>query len=126
MPHWREGGMTDLRRNSIVESNKSQEAWILPDSFRDWVGGDLLCHAVTRAVPSALRSLTTVFGMGTGVASSLKPPAQKQGSESGTRRSVILARLPILFRRDGLDLGTPTAFDSSTASYRRNVRKSGY
>jgi len=34
-------------------------------------GGDLLSHAIARAVPSALRSLTTVFGMGTGVTSSL-------------------------------------------------------
>ena len=46
-----------------------------PDT-EDWVGGDLLCHAVARAVPLGLRSLTTVFGMGTGVASSLLPPAQ--------------------------------------------------
>lgn len=30
-------------------------------------GGDLLSHAVTHAVPSALEGLTTVFGMGTGV-----------------------------------------------------------
>jgi hypothetical protein len=37
-------------------------------------GGDLLSHAVSHAVPSAQRSLTAVFGMGTGVASSLLPP----------------------------------------------------
>ena len=30
-------------------------------------GGDLLSHTATRAVPSALRGLTSVFGMGTGV-----------------------------------------------------------
>ena len=30
-------------------------------------GDDLLSHTVTRAVPSALEGLTTVFGMGTGV-----------------------------------------------------------
>ncbi len=34
-------------------------------------GGDLLSHTVARAVPSALKSLTSVFGMGTGGASSL-------------------------------------------------------
>ena len=34
-------------------------------------GDDLLSHAVSHAVPSALKSLTTVFGMGTGVTSSL-------------------------------------------------------
>ena len=37
-------------------------------------GGDLLSHTVSRAVPSALKSLTSVFGMGTGGASSLWPP----------------------------------------------------
>jgi hypothetical protein len=31
-------------------------------------GDDLLSHAATRAVPSALEGLTSVFGMGTGVA----------------------------------------------------------
>ena len=30
-------------------------------------GGDLLSHTAARAVPSALRGLTSVFGMGTGV-----------------------------------------------------------
>ena len=30
-------------------------------------GGDLLSHAVSRGVPSALEGLTSVFGMGTGV-----------------------------------------------------------
>ena len=37
-------------------------------------GGDLLSHKVAPAVPSALRSLTAVFGMGTGVTFSLLPP----------------------------------------------------
>ena len=37
-------------------------------------GGDLLSHTVSRAVPSALKGLTAVFGMGTGVSPSLEPP----------------------------------------------------
>ena len=37
-------------------------------------GGDLLSHFVSEAVSSALRSLTTEFGMGSGGTSSLKPP----------------------------------------------------
>jgi hypothetical protein len=41
---------------------------------RQKTGGDLLSHTVSRAVPSALRGLTAVFGMGTGVSLSLKPP----------------------------------------------------
>ncbi len=34
-------------------------------------GGDLLSHTVARAVPLALKSLTSVFGMGTGGSSLL-------------------------------------------------------
>jgi len=34
----------------------------------NYPGGDLLSRAVTSVVPSALEGLTTVFGMGTGVA----------------------------------------------------------
>ena len=37
-------------------------------------GDDLLSHTVARAVPSALRGLTAVFGMGTGGSPSLEPP----------------------------------------------------
>ena len=37
-------------------------------------GSDLLSHQVSLAVPSALRSLTSVFGMRTGVSFSLWPP----------------------------------------------------
>ena len=34
-------------------------------------GGVLLSHTATHAVPSAMKVLTSVFGMGTGVALSL-------------------------------------------------------
>ena len=37
-------------------------------------GGVLLSHTAAHAVPSALKSLTSVFGMGTGVTSSPSPP----------------------------------------------------
>jgi hypothetical protein len=37
-------------------------------------GNDLLSQAVTHQVPSALTSLTSGFGMGPGVPSSLKSP----------------------------------------------------
>ena len=37
-------------------------------------GGDLLSHTATRAVSSALRDLTSVFEMGTGVTPSALPP----------------------------------------------------
>src|SRR5919197_567309 len=44
-------------------------------------GSDLLSHAVAHAVPSAQEGLTSVFGMGTGVA----PPASPPGIESKRR-----------------------------------------
>src|SRR5207247_8561668 len=37
----------------------------------------LLSHAVARAVPSAPRGLTSVFGMGTGVTLSTQPPEKR-------------------------------------------------
>src|SRR5690606_27331356 len=44
---------------------------------RSWAGGDVLSHPVARAVPSALRGLTTVFGMGTGGSPAPWPPATR-------------------------------------------------
>src|SRR5262245_16211993 len=44
----------------------------------NYPGSDLLSHAVAHAVPSAQEGLTSVFGMGTGVA----PPASPPGIES--------------------------------------------
>ena len=46
-------------------------------------GGDLLSRTVARAVPSALESLTSVFGMGTGGTSPLWPPKKQ---DTGHRR----------------------------------------
>jgi hypothetical protein len=41
-------------------------------------GNDLLSHTLSRAVPSALRGLTAVFGMGTGVSPSLMSPGNSK------------------------------------------------
>ena len=49
-----------LTQNSPTRLNLMGLFYFIP-------GGDLLSHTVTRAVPSALRGLTSVFGMGTGV-----------------------------------------------------------
>src|SRR5438067_9170300 len=49
-------------------------------------GGFLLSHAVARAVPSAPRGLTSVFGMGTGVTLSTQPP-ENLNAEVRDRRS---------------------------------------
>ena len=40
-----------------------------------YVGNDLRSHTLSRAVPSALRGLTSVFGMGTGVTPAVWSPA---------------------------------------------------
>src|SRR3989440_7777665 len=49
-------------------------ARFLSRAFTNNPGGFLLSHTVARAVPSAPRGLTSVFGMGTGVALSTQPP----------------------------------------------------
>lgn len=53
-------------------------------------GGVLLSHTATRAVPSAPKSLTSEFGMGSGVASSKSPPETCgfQHPESLSRRGL--------------------------------------
>ena len=48
------------------------------------VGGNLLSHRVAPAVPSALWSLTSVFGMGTGGTSELSPPTKVTYSRKGS------------------------------------------
>ena len=54
-----------------------KKAPALTGALRSESGGVLLSHAVARAVPSGLRGLTTVFGMGTGVTPSLEPPESR-------------------------------------------------
>ena len=58
----------------ISSQKKSPIHFWMRDFYRKEFGGDLLSHPVAQAVPSALKSLTAVFGMGTGVTSSLLPP----------------------------------------------------
>ena len=55
-------------------------------------GGDLLSRTVTSQVPSALKSLTSVFGMGTGGTSSSLPP--EMVSYLGNRFSFCPLGLP--------------------------------
>ena len=43
----------------------------IPEGVSNYPGGVLLSHAVAHAVSSAMKSLTAVFGMGTGMTSSL-------------------------------------------------------
>src|ERR1017187_9321236 len=52
--------------------------WIKPGDF-------LLSHALARAVPSGLRGLTAVFGMGTGGSLSLRSPRSRRRQEPEDR-----------------------------------------
>ena len=61
---------------SITESTFEKKSRVLNAAFLviliiPYPGSVLLSHTVTRAVPSAMRGLTSVFGMGTGVTPSL-------------------------------------------------------
>ncbi len=49
-------------------------------------GSYLLSHTVSRAVPSAVRGLTSLFGMGRGVSPALWPPSQKTLWDGGKAR----------------------------------------
>jgi hypothetical protein len=57
---------------ALREDKKAREISLA--GFLNNPGGFLLSHAVAHAVPSAPRGLTSVFGMGTGVALSTQPP----------------------------------------------------
>ena len=45
-----------------------------PGLYKKFFGNVLLSHSASQAVPSAQKSLTSVFGMGTGVTSLPLPP----------------------------------------------------
>ena len=51
-------------------------------------GGDLLSRAVTSQVPSALKGLTAVFGMGTGGTPSPLPPKNCEGAGASCATSI--------------------------------------
>ena len=52
-----------------------------------YVGDDLLSHALSRTVQSALRGLTSVFGMGTGISHAVKSPASLTWARLAAGRS---------------------------------------
>ena len=54
-----------------MSGRKKKAVGVEPNGLCIYPGGVLLSHAVTHAVSSAMRSLTAVFGMGTGVTSAL-------------------------------------------------------
>ena len=56
-------------------------------------GSDLLFRAVSSQVPSALKGLTAVFGMGTGVTPSSLPPERVSDVRAGF--ACLGSRLPL-------------------------------
>ena len=54
-----------------------------------YVGDDLLSHTLSRAVQSALRGLTSVFGMGTGISHAVKSPASLTWARLTAGRSAL-------------------------------------
>ena len=82
-------------------------------------GGDVLSHRVPPAVPSALWGLTTVFGMGTGVSPTPKPPAKSRGSVKnksfeGRKASQVL--LKVFEAYSDCFHGTPAEWGAGQAS----------
>src|SRR6266446_2121006 len=74
-----------LAGNCPTSGSRESERWSLQkqkgldprtEAFEINPGGDLRSHTVTRAVSSALRGLTSVFGMGTGVTPAVWPPGK--------------------------------------------------
>jgi hypothetical protein len=73
-----------------------------------YAGDVLLSHTVARVVPSALRRLTSVFGMGTGVSAALLPPASlvwpvRPGPFFDNRIRVSNRRLGSASQREGAE-----------------------
>ena len=59
-----------MRKRAQKQKAHSKE-W----AFYDYAGDHLISHTISRAVPSAQRGLTSVFGMGTGVTLAVWSPA---------------------------------------------------
>jgi hypothetical protein len=55
-----------------MASKRAPSFW---DGALYYAGDHLISHTLTRAVPSAQRGLTSVFGMGTGVTLAVNSPA---------------------------------------------------
>ena len=76
------GGITNSGRadDDVVPkmqpSTQKKDPRFLGGQSTEFPGDVLLSHAVTREVPSGLKGLTAVFGMGTGVAPSLRSPGK--------------------------------------------------
>ncbi len=72
---WTSLSIASVRKDDGSEAPLNKKPPLLREGVHFFYSGSaLLSHTVTRAVPSALESLTSVFEMGTGGTSPLKPP----------------------------------------------------
>src|SRR5438067_2340371 len=79
-----------IETNNSSQTKKARSSFTLSGLVFNNPGGFLLSHAVARAVPSAPRGLTSVFGMGTGVALSTEPPENFSQMVFGLGTSVFV------------------------------------
>src|SRR5487761_795966 len=63
-----------MQQNAERQNKRAPNSCSEPFALEINPGGDLRSRVVTNAVSSALRSLTAVFGMGTGVTPAVRPP----------------------------------------------------
>jgi hypothetical protein len=82
-----DGGM---RGKSFLRNDEKQESPLFRVGFLDANAGDyLISHTLSRAVPSARRGLTSVFGMGTGVTLAVCSPASCDAALGGSFSTAI-------------------------------------
>ena len=67
-------------RRVLVHESRNEKAGEEPRPFHFYPGDDRLSRPVAGAVPWALEGLTTVFGMGTGVAPPVRSPENLESS----------------------------------------------
>src|SRR5437016_12705716 len=76
---------------SVQASQKAKAIQISLHGFYFYAGDDLRSHTLSRAVQSALRGLTSVFGMGTGGTPAVRSPTNLQSLVVGSWWSALLA-----------------------------------
>ena len=108
------------RPERVNRSKQRVEASAMPAAPTEIAANDLLSRTVASQVPSALKSLTSVFGMGTGGTSSSLPP--EMVSYLGNRFSFCPLGLPYQrFHRPfiGTVWPLPSSFSSSSGALGR-------
>jgi hypothetical protein len=97
----------DCRSGQYGERRRA--AWWRPFVLEK-TGGVLLSQALAGQVPSALRGLTALFGMGRGVSLSLKPPEKGERPASPVLQNCTAPQTSIKKIRQALDPLVPVSF----------------